>query len=117
MPSRATTSTWREGSKRSSPGNLDQTPRSAVFPRFGCIDLESLMPRERIVFVTGKLAEYSLRRLVERLSDQVGFEYRVAVLPISVAALMQAEWVARKLVLDDSPNRVVLPGWCQGELD
>ena len=72
---------------------------------------------ERIVFVTGKLAEFSLRRMVARLSAEVGFEYRVAVLPISVAALMHVDWVRRKLSLEEPADRVVLPGWCQGDLD
>lgn len=72
--------------------------------------------RERIVFVTGKLAEFSLRRLLPRLSAEVGFDYCVAVLPISVAALLHVDWVRRKLSLEGTADRVVLPGWCQGDL-
>jgi dihydropteroate synthase-like protein len=72
--------------------------------------------REQIVFVTGKLAEFSLRRVVERLSEQIGFDFQVVVLPISVAALMQVDWVARKLTLGERADRVILPGWCQGDL-
>jgi dihydropteroate synthase len=71
--------------------------------------------RERIVFITGKLAEFSLRRLVEKLSSEIGFDFAVTVLPISVAALMHVDWVARKLVLLQPADRVVLPGWCQGD--
>jgi dihydropteroate synthase-like protein len=67
--------------------------------------------------VTGKLAEYSLRRVVERMSAEIGFDYQVAVLPISVAALMQVDWVARKFSLNDRADRVIVPGWCQGDLD
>ena len=73
--------------------------------------------RERIVFVTGKLAEFSLRKVLEPLSVDVGFDYRVVVLPISVAALMHVDWVKRKLALNEAADRVVLPGWCQGNLD
>ncbi len=73
--------------------------------------------REQIVFVTGKLAEFSLRRIVERLSADIGFDFHVAVLPISVAALMQVDWVARKFSLGDRADRVILPGWCQGDLE
>ncbi len=72
---------------------------------------------ERILFVTGKLAEYSLRQTVAGLSQKVGFDYRVAVLPISVAALMHVDWVRRKLQIEESVDRVVLPGWCQGNLE
>ncbi len=71
---------------------------------------------ERILFVTGRLAEFSLRRVLVSLSGQVGFEYEVAVLGISVAALMQTDWVVQKLKLDSSFNRVIMPGWCQGDL-
>jgi dihydropteroate synthase len=97
-------------------------------PKTGCIELSESGPggasergrraasREKIVFVTGKLAEYSLRQVVERLSAEIGFDFHVAVLPISVAALMQVEWVARKFSLTERADRVILPGWCQGEL-
>jgi dihydropteroate synthase len=98
-------------------------------PKTGCSDLSgsgrdcanegdrSAATREQIVFVTGKLAEFSLRRIVERLSDEIGFDYHLAVLPINVAALMQTDWVARKFALTSPADRVILPGWCQGELE
>jgi dihydropteroate synthase len=98
-------------------------------PKTGCTELSGSgrsdrndgglrsAPREQIVFVTGKLAEFSLRRIVERLSAEIGFDFQVAVLPISVAALMQVDWVARKLSLSGRADRVILPGWCQGDLE
>ena len=70
----------------------------------------------RILFVTGKLAEPSLRRLLADLAPRVGFDSEVAVLPITVAALMTTEWIARHLVLPDQINRILLPGYCRGEL-
>ena len=75
------------------------------------------MPHERILFVTGRLAEPALRRQVASLSRQVGFEYDVSVLGISIAALMHVDWVARNLHVDAQFDRVLLPGWCQGEVD
>ena len=51
----------------------------------------------RILFVTGKLAEPALRRVLADLAPQAGFEPDVAVLPITVAALMTTDWVARHL--------------------
>ena len=72
--------------------------------------------RERILFVTGRLAERSLRRVVKSVSEQVGFDYDVAVLGISVAALMHAGWVSRKLRVTAAYSRVILPGWCHGDL-
>jgi dihydropteroate synthase-like protein len=43
--------------------------------------------REHILFVTGKLAEPALRRTLAELAPPAGFDYSVAVLPITVAAL------------------------------
>ena len=74
------------------------------------------MSCERILFVTGRLAERSLRRVVGELGPQLGFDYEVQTLGISVAALMHCDWVARKLEFDGQFDRVILPGWCQGDL-
>lgn len=82
----------------------------------GIPDRSPNAPRERIVFVTGKLAEFSLRQVVERLGREIGFDFQVVVLPISVAALMHVDWVARKLSLNAAADRIVLPGWCHGDL-
>jgi dihydropteroate synthase-like protein len=69
-----------------------------------------------LLFVTGRLAETSLRKVLHALAEQTGLCYDVAVLPISVAALMQSEWVARKLQMPEGIAQVVLPGWCGGDL-
>lgn len=74
------------------------------------------MPRENIHFVTGRLAEHALREQLVQLAPQVGFDYSVGVLGISVAALMTAPWVARKLQVPRGTTRVVLPGFCSGDL-
>ncbi len=66
--------------------------------------------------MTGRLAEFSLRKVLEPLSKQACFDYEVQVLGISVAALMHAEWVLRKLEVGPGFDRVILPGWCRGEL-
>lgn len=75
------------------------------------------MPAERILFVTGRLAEGSLRELLATLAPKAGFEYDVAVLGISVAALMSVDFVARKLDAPQAVDRVLLPGWCGGDLE
>jgi dihydropteroate synthase-like protein len=72
--------------------------------------------RERILFVTGRLAEASLRQVLEPLADRVGFDFEIAVLGISVAALMRVEWVQRKLQLSNGFQRVLIPGWCGGDM-
>ena len=77
---------------------------------------EEPRPREKILFVTGRLAEFSLRRVLETLSKRAHFDYEVEVLGISVAALMHVDWVSRKLHVPPGFDRVILPGWCRGEL-
>mgnify|MGYP002780406349 CR=1 FL=1 len=73
--------------------------------------------RPRILFVTGKLAEPSLRRVLADLAPRAGFEAEVAVLPITVAALMTTNWVARHLPNPTSTvDRVILPGFCRGDV-
>src|SRR3954451_20175528 len=69
-----------------------------------------------ILFVTGKLAEPALRRTLANLAPRVGFEYAVAVLPITVAALATTSWIGRHLTIPPGVRRVVLPGLCGGEL-
>jgi dihydropteroate synthase-like protein len=75
-----------------------------------------VMPRNHVLFVTGKLAEPALRRLLGNLAPRVGFEYTVAVLPISVAALATTSWIASHLTVPAGVDRVVLPGLCEGDL-
>jgi dihydropteroate synthase-like protein len=71
----------------------------------------------RLLFVTGKLAEPALRRTLADLAPKAGFTPDVAVLPITVAALMTADWVARHLTVPPGTDRVVLPGFCLGDVD
>jgi dihydropteroate synthase len=70
----------------------------------------------RLLFVTGRLAEFSLRQVLDSLSPRPEFSTEVAVLPISVAALMTPRWVARHLEVPVGITRVVLPGHCRGDL-
>src|SRR4029078_6914369 len=74
------------------------------------------MASEHIHFVTGRLAEYSLRKTVEPLAREIGFEYSIDVLPITVAALMTPEWIARRVKLSPGTTRVLVPGYCNGDL-
>ncbi|OWK40598.1 DUF6513 domain-containing protein [Fimbriiglobus ruber] len=71
----------------------------------------------RILFVTGKLAEPALRRVLADLAPRAGFEAEIAVLPITVAALMTTDWVSRHLPPFQPVSRVVLPGYCRGETE
>jgi dihydropteroate synthase-like protein len=72
--------------------------------------------RDHIHFVTGRLAEYSLRDILTELAPRAGFDYSIEVLGITVAALMTTDWIAPKLHVPAQATRVLLPGYCQGEL-
>src|SRR5438445_11009211 len=74
------------------------------------------MSPPHLLFVTGKLAEPALRRLLAELAPKAGFDYEVAVLPITVAALMTTPWVARHLHVSPGVERVLLPGLCSGDV-
>lgn len=69
-----------------------------------------------LLFVTGKLAEPSLRRLLAELAPRSGFRFRVAVLPISVVSLATTDWIARHLSPQPDIERLILPGLCAGSL-
>jgi dihydropteroate synthase len=71
---------------------------------------------EQIHFVTGRLAGHSLKEVLRELAPQAGFQYTVQVLPITVAALMTTEWVAARINVPAETQRVVLPGYCGGDL-
>jgi dihydropteroate synthase-like protein len=66
-----------------------------------------------VLFVTGKLAEPALRRTLEELAPE--FAYDVAVLKITVAALMTAPWIARFLEVPAGTDLVLIPGLCEGD--
>src|SRR4029077_11596825 len=69
----------------------------------------------RVLFVTGKLAEPALRRVVAGMTP--AFAWDVAVMKITVAALMTTPWIARFLDAPPSPDTdlVLLPGLCEGD--
>lgn len=75
------------------------------------------MSGSHYLFVTGRLAEFSLRRLLNDLAPQLQITADVAVLPITVAALATIEWIGRHLTIPPGVQRIILPGLCQGDLD
>jgi dihydropteroate synthase-like protein len=74
------------------------------------------MPEGHIHFVTGRLAEHALRPVVASLAERVGFAYTIDVLPITVAALMTPTWIARHVRIPADSTRVIVPGYCEGDL-
>lgn len=72
------------------------------------------MPRN-ILFLTGKLAESSLQKVLAGIQP-AEFNYQIAQLGISVAALMTPEFIARRLPDARGADRIVIPGLCRGDL-
>ena len=71
---------------------------------------------EHILFLTGKLAEKSLQRVLESMQP-TDFTYSVRQLGVSVAALMTTQLIEKRLTDIGNANRIVLPGRCRGDLE
>jgi dihydropteroate synthase-like protein len=68
----------------------------------------------RVLFVTGRLAEPALRRVLDDMTPP--FAVNVAVMKITVAALMTTTWIARHLEIPDGTDLVLIPGLCEGDV-
>lgn len=73
------------------------------------------MPPSRVLFVTGKLAEPALRRTLAEMRPPFGVE--IAVLKITVAALMTTPWIAKFLSVPEGTDLILLPGLVEGEVE
>ncbi len=71
---------------------------------------------ERILFLTGKLAEKRLQRVLDAMQP-LEFDYEIRNIGVSVAALMTAQMIGRRLRDLEGVDRIVVPGLCQGNLD
>jgi dihydropteroate synthase-like protein len=71
---------------------------------------------ERILFITGRLAEPALRQVSDRLRERWSLDCEITVLNVTVAALMHTRLIANRLQLNEQYDRVILPGWVQGDL-
>ncbi|MEX2156379.1 MAG: DUF6513 domain-containing protein [Gemmatimonadales bacterium] len=67
----------------------------------------------RVLFVTGRLAEPALRRTLADMAP--AFACEVAVMKITVAALMTTPWIARFLEVPPDTDLVLIPGLCEGD--
>ncbi|MFO0791177.1 MAG: DUF6513 domain-containing protein [Pirellulales bacterium] len=74
------------------------------------------MSREHIQFVTGRLAEHALRRTVTALAAERDFDFTIDVMPITVAALMTPDWIAKQIKVATGATRLLIPGYCAGDL-
>jgi dihydropteroate synthase len=68
-----------------------------------------------ILFLTGKLAEKSLHKVLEAM-QATEFTYEVHNIGVSVAGLMTAAMIERRLDDARGADRVLVPGLCSGDL-
>jgi dihydropteroate synthase-like protein len=77
------------------------------------------MSTENLLFITGKLAEKSLDKVLQTIqanSKTIQFQYRIEQIGVSVAALMTPELIAKRLKDTGDAQKMILPGLCQGDL-
>ncbi len=70
---------------------------------------------ERILFLTGKLAEKQLRQILAAMEPD--FYYKVKEMGVKVAALMTTEMIGRRLKDTEGATRIVIPGRCRGDIE
>lgn len=71
---------------------------------------------ERILFLTGRLAEKSLHRVLASMKE-APFTYEVREIGIQVAGLMTADLVRRRVAAPVDADRILVPGRCRGDVD
>ncbi len=82
------------------------------------------MTAKNLLFVTGKLAEKSLDKVLRNIQSNSKsanrktppFKYRIEQIGVSVAALMTPELIVRRLKDVGDAKKMILPGLCQGNL-
>ena len=75
---------------------------------------------EHIVFLTGRLAEPSLRRVLAGIAPEGGdapFSWEVREIGLQVAALMTADMIRRRVAAPVAADRIIVPGRCRGDVD
>ncbi|WP_333843897.1 DUF6513 domain-containing protein [Pelomicrobium sp.] len=71
---------------------------------------------EHICFLTGRLAEKSLHKVLEGMQP-TPFTYEVVQIGINVAGLMTAELIRRRLPKPVKADWIMVPGRCRGDLE
>ena len=65
--------------------------------------------KKNILFITGKLAENNLKKILERI-DNKEFDYEIRNLNVNVAALLTTDMIARRIGDVKKFNKIILPG-------
>ena len=71
---------------------------------------------DHIVFLTGRLAERSLRQVLDGMAP-APFTWEIREIGLQVAALMTADMIRRRVPLPLAATRMIVPGRCRGDLD
>jgi len=71
---------------------------------------------EHLLFLTGKLAEKNLHRVLEGMQP-TDFSWQIQQLGVSVAALMTTDMIARRLKEYSDADRIIIPGRCRGDIN
>ena len=71
---------------------------------------------EHIVFLTGRLAQASLERVLAGIDD-APFTWEVREIGLQVAALMTADMIRRRVAAPVQADRIIVPGRCRGDLE
>ena len=71
---------------------------------------------EHILFLTGRLAEKNLRRVLEAMQP-APFRHSVLTLSLQVAGLMTSHMIQRRLADARGVDRIMVPGRCRGDLE
>lgn len=72
-------------------------------------------PPEHIVFLTGRLAQKGLERVLGDMAAP--FTWEVREIGLQVAALMTADLIRRRVAAPIIGDRILVPGRCRGDLD
>ena len=79
------------------------------------------MVAKNLLFLTGKLAEKSLAKVLAQVQAKQDpntpqFKYRIVEIGVSVAALMTPQLIARRLKDSGDADKVIVPGLCLGDI-
>ncbi|MBH44465.1 MAG: dihydropteroate synthase [Gammaproteobacteria bacterium] len=72
--------------------------------------------KENILFITGKLAEKNLRRVLDQIEDKE-FNFEIRNLSINVAALLTTDMIKRRIGNTQGFTKLILPGRVRGNIE